>query len=127
MTDVSLQDLLDDTENQLDSAFEAISAGGIVDLSALPARIETICRLAVSSGAPGAADKLTALIERLDTLELSLRAVMATAQAMDPNQGTAGRRRAAQSYRATADVLGDEMPLAGAIDTGGAEDIPADG
>lgn len=102
MTDASLQLLLDDTQAQLDAAFEAVSAGGTVDLSDLPPRIETICRLAVESGTPGAANRLRSLIDRLDTLELTLRAVMTTAQAMEPQADPAGRRRAARSYRAAA-------------------------
>jgi hypothetical protein len=112
MTDASLQLLLDDTQAQLDAAFEAISAGGTVDLSDLPPRVETICRLAVESGVPGTGDRLRALIERLDTLELTLRAVMTTAQAMAPAASSAGRRRAAQSYRvaAEADAPGEPPP-----------------
>lgn len=117
MTDVLLQMLLDDTERQLDAAFDALNAGGSVDLRDLPPRIEIICKRAIESGLPGTAAKLTALIERLDTLELSLRAVMATAQAMEPNQDTAGRKRAAESYRSVAASVTEDAPAPTAPDS----------
>ncbi|MGL1806980.1 hypothetical protein ACSTHG_23655, partial [Vibrio parahaemolyticus] len=69
----SLEALLDDTQAQLDAAYEAVTAGALVDLRDLPPRIEEICARAIASGKPEAADRLRALIERLDTLELSLR------------------------------------------------------
>ncbi len=108
--DASLEALLDDTQAQLDAAYEAVSAGAVVDLSDLPPRIETICQQAVASGKPEAADRLRALIERLDTLELTLRALMATAQALEAQDHTAGRRRAAASYRVAAETTGEVPP-----------------
>lgn len=107
--DASLEALLDDTQAQLDAAYEAVTAGAVVDLSDLPPRIETICVRAIASGKPEAADRLRALIERLDTLELTLRALMATAQALEPQDHTAGRRRAAASYRIAAETTA-ELP-----------------
>jgi hypothetical protein len=105
--DASLEALLDDTQAQLDAAADAVAAGMVVDLSDLPPRIETICRRAIASGRPEATDRLRALIERLDWLELSLRALMATAQALEPEAHSAGRRRAAASYRVVAETTGE--------------------
>lgn len=108
--DASLEALLDDTQAQLDAAYEAVTAGALVDLRDLPPRIEEICARAIASGKPEAADRLRALIERLDTLELSLRSLMATAQALEPQDDSAGRRRAAASYRVVAETTGEPPP-----------------
>lgn len=105
--EVSLDALLDDTQAQLDAACDAVSAGGLVDLADLPPRIEEICRRAVASGRPEAANRLRALIERLDALELTLRALMTTAQAMEP----ASPRRAAASYRVAAETTAALPPV----------------
>ncbi len=106
--DASLEALLDDTQAQLDAAYDAVNAGLLVELNDLPPRIEAICALAVASGKPEAADRLRNLIERLDALELTLRALLSTAQGMEPQLHSAGRRRAAASYRIAAEVTGKQ-------------------
>ena len=108
--DASLEALLDDTQAQLDAAYEAVNAGALVDLRDLPPRIEAICARAVASGEPEAADRLHALIERLDALELTLRALLSTAQGMEPQAHSAGRRRAAASYRIAAESTNSPPP-----------------
>jgi hypothetical protein len=117
--DAALEALLNDTQAQLDAAFDAVNAGALVDLGDLPPRIEEICMRAVASGKPDAADRLRILIERLDALELSLRALMTTAQGMEPQLHSAGRRHAAATYRNTAETTGG---AAAAGTTGGGDE-----
>jgi hypothetical protein len=89
-----LEDLLDDTEAQLLHALATAEAGGLLDLSDLPARIERICTIAVENRAVAVAPRLAALVTRLDALETVLRLRIAES-GPDP-------RRAAQLYRAAA-------------------------
>ncbi|HLZ67194.1 MAG TPA: hypothetical protein VKQ29_13260 [Aliidongia sp.] len=100
MTGTALDRLLDDTEAQLDASLAALLAGDLVDLTDLPPRIETICRMAVDSRRRDAADRLLHLTRKLDEIEGELRRRLA---AVTPEtERPADPKRASDVYRAAA-------------------------
>jgi len=100
MTVSTLGRLLDDTEAQLDMALAALMAGDLIDLADLPARVETICRMAIDSRRRDAADRLLRLSQKLDGIEAHLRERLA---AMTPEtERVANPKTASAVYRAAA-------------------------
>jgi hypothetical protein len=96
MNEVDLEGLVVAVENRLAEAMATIAAGAFVDLSDLPQRIAMVCSRAVAERRTVMADRLAALILRLDELERALRAQidgLGREDRTDP-------RQAAQSYGA---------------------------
>ena len=100
MTGTTLDRLLDDTEGQLDATLAALLAGDLIDLTDLPPRVETICRMAIDSRRRDAADRLLRLTRKLDSIEAHLRERLA---AVTPEtERSADPKRASDVYRAAA-------------------------
>ncbi len=103
MTEISLAELLDDTETQLTAARDGLTSGSLVDLGNLLPRIDEICRRAVEARDIAAAERLKGLYELLDALEQGLRHRISESGTTQ-ERPTADARRAAQLYRAAAPV-----------------------
>ncbi|MDB5359961.1 MAG: hypothetical protein JWO51_1258 [Rhodospirillales bacterium] len=100
MTGTALDRLFDDTEGQLDAALAALLSGDLIELADLPARVETICRMAIDSRRRDAADRLLRLTQKLDAIETHLRERLA---AVTPDtERSANPKRASDVYRAAA-------------------------
>jgi hypothetical protein len=96
MNSVDLEALIAATETRLTEALAAIAAGELVDLADLPQRIAMVCSRAVAERSAGMAERLAALIARLDEVEQALR-VQITGMG---GEALPDPRQAAESYGA---------------------------